>query len=303
MDFESALKECQAREVALIARLEASKVALAQCEGRERKALEERVALRHMLEATGHFFPFRMPFAGESEIPSPDSVLSHCYGALLPMFDTAEATVLRQLCREFKEAVADFPWEDEETVIKGSVASWRACFPRARRASVSNRGEEDCQTPVVDADFVHFVGLRRLNMSYCRSVTDAAFVHLEGIHTLNMMNCSQSTITDAAFTHLKGIHTLNMAGCWQTTITDAAFAHLKGIHSLGLYYCNQLTSAVFAHLKGVKRLNIGECPHLTLTDDSLKGIEWLGMCNRSQAHVEQAKSLGYPVDTEYIYDA
>ena len=41
--------------------------------------------------------PFRMPFAGEGEFFTPDSVLSHCYGALLPMFTTEEATTLRQL--------------------------------------------------------------------------------------------------------------------------------------------------------------------------------------------------------------
>ena len=40
--------------------------------------------------------PFRMPFAGDGEFFSPDSVLSHAYGALLPMFTTKEATVLRQ---------------------------------------------------------------------------------------------------------------------------------------------------------------------------------------------------------------
>jgi hypothetical protein len=143
--------------------------------------------------------------------------------------------------------VADFPWEDERTVIRGSVAAWRACFPRARWANVEQYGRGR-RTPVVDADFVHFVGLRRLNMMHCRSITDAAFVHL------------------------------------------------KGIHSLSIFFCLQLTSAVFTHITGVKRLNIGWCPQLNLTDDSLKGIEWLGMCYRSQAQVEQAESLGYPVD-------
>ena len=238
--------------------------------------------------------PFRIPFAGDGEVFTPDSVLSHCYGALLPMFTTKEATTLRQLCREFKSTVADFPWEDEETVILGSVAAWRACFPRARWANV-RQGWKGRNSPVVDADFVHFVGLRRLNMSCCRSVTDAAFVHLKGIHTLDMAYCSQSTITDAAFVHLKGINTLNMAFCHQATITDASIAHLKGIHNLSLFYCLQLTSAVFTHLKGIKRLNIGYCPQLNLTDDSLKGIEWLNMYNHSQAQVEQAESLGYPV--------
>ena len=96
-----------------------------------------------------------MPFAGEGGFFSPDSVLSHCYGALLPMFDTKEATVLRQLCREFKGTVAEFPWEDEKTVIRGSVAAWRACFSRARWANVreySHFGDEGRRTPVVDAD-------------------------------------------------------------------------------------------------------------------------------------------------------
>ena len=237
-----------------------------------------------------------MPFAGESEIPSPDSVLSHCYGALLPMFTTKEATVLRQLCREFKDTVAEFPWEDEKTVICGSVASWRACFPKARWANVNGYMR---RTPVVDADFVHFVGLRRLDMRWCSSITDAAFVHLKGIHTLEMGVCSQPTITDAAFVQLKGIHTLNMAACRQFTITDAAFVHLKGIHSLSLFGCTQLTDAVFTHLKGVKRLNIGHNPQLNLTDDSLMGIERLGMSYHSQAQLEQAKNLGYPVNQSY----
>ena len=39
------------------------------------------------------------------------------------------AVALRE---EFKTTVADFPWEDEETVIMGNVASWRAWLLRAR---------------------------------------------------------------------------------------------------------------------------------------------------------------------------
>jgi hypothetical protein len=246
--------------------------------------------------------PFLIPFAGEGEFFSPDSVLSHCYGALLPMFTTKEATTLRQLCREFKNTVADFPWEDEETVILGSVAGWRTCFPRARWANVMGMGFEGGRmTLVVDADFEHFVGLSRLDMRDCNSITDAAFVHLKGIHTLDMFLCSQATITDAAFVHLKGIHTLDMTYCSQTTITNAAFVHLEGIKSLSLWCCYQLTSAVFTHFKGVKRLNIGFCKQLNLTDDTLKGIEWLGMHEHSQEQIDKAVSLRYPVDQEEVY--
>jgi len=59
---------------------------------------------------------------------------------------------------------------------------------------------------------------------------------------------------------------------------------------------------VFSHLNGVKRLHIGCCTQLNLTDDSLKGIEWLGMSCHPKAQVDQAKSLGYPVDVKYTYN-
>ena len=155
---------------------------------------------------------------------------------LFPFISTEDAARgLRLTCRELKQAVADFPWEDMGTVIHGSIAQWRACFPRARGANAgqcSPSGATNSNgrlTAVVDGDFVHFVGLRALNMSWCTQVTDAAFEHLKGIQELNMSWCDQDTITDAAFEHLKGIQKLNMSHCNQVTITDAAFEHLKGI--------------------------------------------------------------------------
>ena len=154
---------------------------------------------------------------------------------LFPFSSTREACSLRLVCRELKQAVADFPWEDMGTVIRGSIAQWRACFPRARGANVGKRGGDHRllntngrRTAVVDGDFVHFVGMLALNMSCCREVTDAAFVHLRGIERLNMSDCNQAAITDAAFEHLRGIQELNMSHCDQKTITDAAFAHLVG---------------------------------------------------------------------------
>jgi hypothetical protein len=255
-------------------------LALREAELANQSLREENAGLKRKLEALGYAPPFRTPFAGEGELFSPDSILSHCYGALLPMFDTVEANTLRQLCREFKSTVADFPWEDDQTVIRGSVAAWRACFPRARWANVS--GWNRRRTPVVDADFVHFVGLRRLDMEGCTSITDAAFVHLKGIHTLRMSGCFQPTITEAAFAHLKGIHTLDMTRC--TQITDAAFVHLKGIHTLSIEECCQdsITDAAFVHLKGIHSLSMFFCSLLNITDaafEHLKGIHTLDMTN------------------------
>ena len=134
------------------------------------------------------------------------------------------------MCREFLAAVTEHPWEDRETVIQGSIAAWRACFPHACCANIREStwdGQAGERTaPVMDADFVHFEGLRELYMEGCKEVTDAAFVHL----------------------------------------------------------------------KGVKRLDISDCTQLTITDDSLKGIEWLGMEGHSKAQKAQARGHGFNVD-------
>ena len=117
------------------------------------------------------------------------TLLAECPGALLQYFDTRQACALRLVCREFQAAVAAYPWEDRETVIQGSIGAWHVCFPRARCASVNKWRR---RAPVVDADFLHFVGLWELNMVRCTAVTDAAFVHLRGICVLDMSWCVTS---------------------------------------------------------------------------------------------------------------
>ena len=123
------------------------------------------------------------------------TLLAECPAALLQFIDTPGACVLRLVCREFQAAVAAHPWKDRETVIKGSIGGWRACFPRARCANVRSNELAAVwrHTPLVDADFVHFAGLWELNMAYCKAVTDAAFVHLRGIRVLDMSHCYQPT--------------------------------------------------------------------------------------------------------------
>jgi hypothetical protein len=201
------------------------------------------------------------------------TLLAECPGALLQFFDTSEACALRLVCREFQAAVAAYPWEDRETVILGRIGGWRACFPRARCANVDNR-----RAPVVDADFVHFVGLWELNMARCTAVTDAAFVHLRGIRVLDMTGCSQATITDAGLAHLVGIQKLCIWGCDQATLTDAAFAPLRGIRVLNMSGCQQFTNVAFAHLEGIHTLIMWRCRQPTITDAALahlKGIKCL----------------------------
>ena len=265
----------------------------------------------------------RVPLAGGTQ----ETLLSEVGPVLLPFFTTRDACALRLVCREFLAAVCEHPWEDRDTVIKGAIGAWRACFSHARCAKVrkyEDEGEFARAAPVVDADFVHFEGLRELFMSYCTGVTDAAFVHLRDIHTLDMSCCDQPAITDAAFAHLVGIQRLSISGCSQATITiaafehlrgvqllnmsdctqltDAAFVHLRGIHTLYMWGCNQPANAdaAFVHLRGIHTLVMERCNRNTITGAGfaqLKGIHTLGMYRCSGEQVATARSLGLPVNT------
>ena len=239
-----------------------------------------------------------VPLAGGGQ----ETLLSEVGFVLLPLFTTADACALRLVCREFLAAVCEHPWEDRRTVIMGSIAAWRACFPHVRCANVCkedvNSDDKMRTAPVVNADFVHFEGLRELYMAGCKDVTDAAFVHLRGIHTLDMSFCSQPTITDAAFAHLRGIQKLNISGCGQ--LTDAAFVHLRVIHTLYMWSCDQpaITDAAFVHLRGIHTLVMNGCRQATITGasfSSLLSIHALVMCDCSDEQYVAAYSLGLPV--------
>ena len=149
------------------------------------------------------------------------SLVSEAGSALLPFFSMADACALRQVCQELRAVVREFAWWDKETVIKGSIAAWRASFPRARCANVHSVGPQGRRAPLHDADFVHFEGLRELSVAGRGDFTGAAFAHLRGIHTLCMLNCSQLTVAAAAFEPLRGIALLDVRWCSAATVAGA----------------------------------------------------------------------------------
>ena len=250
--------------------------------------------------------------ARDDMLAPPATLLSAVAPALLSFFDTRSVLPLRAACTEARAAVAAVPWEDMDEPIY-RLDSWRACFPAACAAKISDRpaiGDAAfvhlrgihtldmgncCNLSITDAAFVHLRGIHTLKMSGCfqRSITDAAFEHLRGIHTLDMSRCNQESITSAAFTHLRGIHTLNMSGCFQRSITDAAFEHLRGIHTLDMSYCDQqsITDAAFAHLRGIHTLNMSICRQPSITNAAfahLRGVHTLDMSFCDQPSITSA---------------
>ena len=240
----------------------------------------------------------------------PHTILSCCQGTLLAMFSTPAVLPLRATCADALRATAAHPWTDFDTVIRGRLAAWRACFPCARSANVRKYaygGGAVRQAPVVDADFVHLEGLWELNICECTFITDAAFAHLQGVQRLSIWDCQPFAgqpyiLSDAAFAHLRGIRVLNMSWCKQ--FTDAAFAHLQGIHALFMWNCNQptITDAALAHLAGIHTLILEDCTQSFTAAGlaHLRGIQRLSLADAAPATVEAAQALGLPVTTRRI---
>jgi hypothetical protein len=68
-----------------------------------------------------------------------DSIIETYEHPLLRYFTTKEATVLRSVCSEFKDAVEVTSWDDRSTVIKHSLFDWKNSFPMAISAKIDAR--------------------------------------------------------------------------------------------------------------------------------------------------------------------
>jgi len=85
---------------------------------------------------------------------------------------------LRAASRTCRDAVAEHVWDDWKeglSIIKGSLASWRRCFPLATAAILS-----EGHKTVKDADLVLLRGIRKLYIRDCKQITDAGLAHLRG---------------------------------------------------------------------------------------------------------------------------
>jgi hypothetical protein len=218
-----------------------------------------------------------MAFCGGS---LPHTLLSSCRGLLLPCLDTHSALPLRATCREARDAVALHPWATRDAPIRGSVARWRACFPRALCANFSSYMaylyHHNRSSPLRDEDCAHLEGLRQLDISGCTALTSAAFSHFSALRHLDMTGCDQAALGSAALVHLGRLEVLCVAECTQlagapfaplqrlrnldmsnTTLGDEALAHLPAIDTLNVIGCTHLTAAAVAVLQRVRVLRVG----------------------------------------------
>jgi len=95
------------------------------------------------------------------------TLLSTLHGAhlngqgILCYLTTYDARALRLVNHESREAVSAFRWKDKKTRITGSLAAWRACFPRAVWANLIDRKK------ITNDDLMHLANIEILTMYAC----------------------------------------------------------------------------------------------------------------------------------------
>ena len=131
--------------------------------------------------------------------------------AILACLDTVDASRLRRLHPAVCSVVAGVPWADMATAVM-DIVRWRAAFPAAVGATVSNRppaGERLAQ-PALAA----LAGVMHLNLGDCGFVTDELLLRLPAsLRVLNVSRCFYLT-ESASFVHLTALTTLNCRGTW-----------------------------------------------------------------------------------------
>jgi hypothetical protein len=152
---------------------------------------------------------------------------------MMPCFSTREACELRLVNKVIKNAVTAHPWADRETVVKGSLAAWRACFPHARAANMNHY--DVCEAP-------NPAGLR------VAPIPTEHYHHLSGLSYLSARG--HPSFTDAALLHLGGsVQHLDISACM--ALSGSNMERVAGATKVVMLYCRE-EAYIAALARGVK---------------------------------------------------
>ena len=109
-----------------------------------------------------------------------DSIIETYEHPLLRYFTTKEATVLRSVCSEFKDAVEVSPWDDLQTMIRTNLHDWKVSFPLAISAKINAHRVVLDERLVARLEKIHVVNLHivpsyllniiNLQIEYCNQI-------------------------------------------------------------------------------------------------------------------------------------
>lgn len=212
------------------------------------------------------------------------SVIVVTTAALLGFSCMEEATVLRAVSSDFRDATAAFIWDDIACIEGSRVVQWRACFPNAQRASVFRARVRPSSTVPAEA-FVHLRGIVTLKLSLsCFPVAALVAEQYAQLTSLKLYDNEVSDYEDdfrftgatlAAIPRQCPLLTsLTLDNCSDVTdfaglqcplLTDLDLSNCAGLTNAGLaaVRCPLLRSLTVAYVSSVTNLAGLQCPLLT----------------------------------------
>jgi hypothetical protein len=157
---------------------------------------------------------------------------------LLPHLDLLDATALRAVCRELRDAVADYMWTDRVPVHH--IERWRACFPHATSLFYIGRSK------------VFYPQRLRILIVFGSKLFSRAFQRLKALTHVTLRSCHGVTAVLPLLSRLK---TLDLSYC---RFHGDALRELTAVESLVVQGCKGITNADLAPLTTLRRLDISE---------------------------------------------
>jgi len=185
------------------------------------------------------------------------------YNELFPFFSTHDIIPCRSVCKEFKDTITNYIWDDTHTIIKGDIRKWRECFPNAKTAIISNNYARKYKITSYDIKFLGLSGITYLDISNCNTITNDDIKYLVNLKCIIINNCKE--ITDDAFTSEEfsknKLNRLEVSYC--NNITNKTFRYLKHLKYLNIIDNEEITDDIFYDMRNMIELNIGCCTKIT----------------------------------------
>lgn len=202
---------------------------------------------------------------------------------LFPFLSTHDIIPCRLVCKEFKDAITNYIWNDIHTIIYGDIKRWRECFPNAKTVIISNNYARKYKITSYDIKFLGLSGITYLDISNCNTITNDDIKYLVNLKCIIINNCKE--ITDDAFTSdefsKNKLNRLEISYC--DNITNNTFKYLKHLKYLNIIENKQITDDIFHDMVNMIELNIGCCTQITddafINLNNIKALNIYGLIN------------------------
>jgi len=237
-----------------------------------------------------------------------------------------DANNLRLVCREMNQAVTDFNWNENNSIViknQNNFDLWVKCFPNALFIEL-DYGDFKSDTEFFEYDLSKFNIPKNMNFIikihiYCRDQLNHLITQYKHLikYLYLILHAEDSNMyeefNDNDFIQLSGIKNLDIR--FFVNITNDTLKYIQGVENLDITWCcgvnnnivyHAITDEGFKYLRGIKKLKMGDNPELTNNIfQYLSGIKILDMSQVENSsidhHDDQDPGVSKITDEKFSY--